>query len=188
MNSTTDQTNGQTGKQTALGSEPTAGLTDNPTITVTVADAAKLLELSAEAVRMRVKRGTLASNKIAGTVYVLLDRANLRTNNQPHERTNNQPNNGPNHRTNDRPNEDLVEGLREQVAAHEEQIRWLRREVERKDAILLRMAERIPELEAPRDAPHGPDTPPGDVGGTETPAGDTDEPRRSWWRRFFGLE
>jgi hypothetical protein len=24
--------------------------------------------------------------------------------------------------------------------------------------------------------------------GTETPAGDTGEPRLSWWRRFFGFE
>src|SRR3712207_7644311 len=40
---------------------------------LTVADAARLLGLSAEAVRMRIKRGTLASEKVGGTVYVLLD-------------------------------------------------------------------------------------------------------------------
>lgn len=172
-------------------------LTVDPTVSVTVADAAKLLGLSAEAVRMRVKRGTLASKKIAGTVYVLLDRTNIGTNDQPDERTNDQRYSGPNRRTNDQPTEDLVEALREQNAAQEEQIRWLRREVERKDAILLRMAERMPELEAPeagsRDAREAPPAPRGDPE-TASPRSDKgtapegyQEPteRRSWLYRFF---
>jgi hypothetical protein len=46
---------------------------ERPTNRVTVADAGRLLGLSAEAVRMRIKRGTLASEKVDGTVYVLLD-------------------------------------------------------------------------------------------------------------------
>jgi hypothetical protein len=40
---------------------------------VTVAEAARMLNLSAEAVRSRVQRGTLDSIKVDGTVYVLLD-------------------------------------------------------------------------------------------------------------------
>jgi hypothetical protein len=44
-----------------------------PTNRLTVADAGRLLGLSAEAVRMRIKRGTLASEEVDGTVYVLLD-------------------------------------------------------------------------------------------------------------------
>ena len=40
---------------------------------VTVAEAAQLLGLSAEAVRSRVQRGTLKSTKVGNTVYVLLD-------------------------------------------------------------------------------------------------------------------
>src|SRR5918998_6205093 len=47
---------------------------------LTVADAAQLLGLSAEAVRMRIKRGTLASEKVGGTVYVLLESNQTRTN------------------------------------------------------------------------------------------------------------
>jgi hypothetical protein len=46
---------------------------ERPTNRVTVADAGRLLGLSAEAVRMRIKRATLASEKVDGTVYVLLD-------------------------------------------------------------------------------------------------------------------
>ena len=45
---------------------------------VTVAEAAQLLSLSAEAVRSRVQRATLRSVKENGTVYVLLDVAQTR--------------------------------------------------------------------------------------------------------------
>jgi hypothetical protein len=38
-----------------------------------VAEAADALGISAEAVRMRVRRGTLRSEHVEGTVYVLLD-------------------------------------------------------------------------------------------------------------------
>src|SRR3712207_4987549 len=48
------------------------GLNEHPTQRVTVAEAARILGTSAEAVRMRVKRGSLKSTKIKNTVYVLL--------------------------------------------------------------------------------------------------------------------
>ena len=47
---------------------------------VTVAQAAELLGLSAEAVRSRLQRGTLASTKENGTVYVLLNTDQARPN------------------------------------------------------------------------------------------------------------
>src|SRR5215218_2128962 len=55
--------------------DSTEGLTSSERTTdrVTVADAARLLGLSAEAVRLRIKRGTLASEKVEGSVYVILD-------------------------------------------------------------------------------------------------------------------
>jgi hypothetical protein len=40
----------------------------------------------------------------------------------------------------------------------EDQIAFLRRELERKDAILLNLTERIPELEAPSEARESPQT------------------------------
>src|SRR5215212_3139064 len=40
---------------------------------LSVAEAAEVLGISAEAVRMRLKRGTLRSEREAGTVYVILD-------------------------------------------------------------------------------------------------------------------
>src|SRR5215212_10274130 len=63
-------TNDQTGEMT----------TEPPTQRVTVAEAARLLGTSAEAVRMRVKRGSLRSTKIKNTVYVLLSPEQARPN------------------------------------------------------------------------------------------------------------
>jgi hypothetical protein len=66
---------------------------------------------------------------------------------------------------------------------------WLRREVERKDAILLRMAKHLPELEAaaePQEAPVS--TSEGQSKGTALAEQQEPSQRRSWWRAFFGLE
>jgi len=75
------------------------------------------------------------------------------------------------------------EHLRQEVEA------W-REEARRKDAILMTMAQRIPELEAaqePREAPVAPSEEA--VKGTATPEQQKpSERRRSWWREFFGLE
>src|SRR5215210_4197801 len=84
--------------------EPTQ--TQQPTKRVTVADAARLLGLSAEAVRMRIKRGTLASEKVEGSVYVLLDADQTRSNTAPPPEHTHEP-------TADQTN--LVEALRSEV-------------------------------------------------------------------------
>src|SRR3954463_10388636 len=58
------------------GQDPPGRETEQPTVHVrrrlTVSQAAEELRISAEAVRSRVKRGTLHSTKEGGTVYVLL--------------------------------------------------------------------------------------------------------------------
>ena len=140
MDRARDPTNGQTADHTA---DQTAG-----PITVTVADAAKLLGLSAEAVRMRVKRGTLASTKAAGTVYVLLE--------QPNGRSNDEPNGRPNARPNDQTNAG-TDGHEALIRNQQDQIEYLRRELgvrneelRRKDHLLAAALERIPELAAPQ--------------------------------------
>ncbi len=95
--------------------------------------AAQLLSISSDAVRKRAKRGTIDyETGEDGRLYVWVDTGE--TTDYP---------------TGDRARDpgardELVEELRDQV-------QFLRRELERKDAILLRMAERIPEIEAPRD-------------------------------------
>ncbi len=143
--------------------------------------AAELLGISSDAVRKRAKRGTIPyETGVDGKLYVWVDEASPgETDDYPDEPT-------------DRDQGDLVAELRDQVA-------FLRRELEAERnahaetrRIAYALAQRVPELASPRDAPQEPrdarETATEDVGGTETPAGDTGEPRRSWWRRFFGFE
>ena len=80
------------------------------------------------------------------------------------------------------------------IRSLEEQIACLQRELERKDAILQNLTERIPQLEAPSEPRESPET------ATETAkeepqraqthsvTGEAEEgvQRRSWWRRMFG--
>jgi hypothetical protein len=185
---TIDSTNNPTSGVHDLAQDSVADL-----MTVTVADAANLLGLSTEAVRMRVKRGTLSSTKIAGTVYVLLE--------QPIEGPNDKSNARPNTRTNERPNPRpnvepprLGTNLREHNADLREQIDHLRRELDtrndelrRKDTIIMAMTQRIPELEASPEAREAHEAA-SDAPGRGTPQKDNvTQEKPSWWRRFFGF-
>lgn len=156
---------------------------------VTVAQAAQLLGLSAEAVRSRVQRETLASTKVDGKVYVLLDPDQARQNNHLSEEQ--KADEG-------RPNEHLSGDQTEFVASLQEQVDWLRREVERKDTLLMTLMQRIPELEGPSEPREEPATPSRDPSNTrvhpqaqrpfsgERPFTEEEPPRRrSWWREFF---
>jgi hypothetical protein len=161
---THEPTSDQTGSPYDRTGDHTAELT-----TVTVA-AAELLGLTTEAVYMRVKRGTLASTKVGGTVYVLLDR--------PNERPNIKPNAGPNSRTIGRPNprpnvepDPAVANLREHNADLRDQVEHLRRELDtrneelrRKDTILMAMTQRIPELDAAPEPRNDPEAASEDIG------------------------
>jgi hypothetical protein len=88
------------------------------------------------------------------------------------------------------PREELVEDLRGQVDYLQGIIETRDRELSEMRRLLAGALERIPEIEAPRDSPPEPrdarETVSEGEPDTETPAGDTGEPRRSWWRRFFG--
>src|SRR5215212_3725528 len=140
---------------------------------VTVAEAAQLLSLSAEAVRSRVQRGTLPSVKEDGTVYVLLDVAQTRPDAaQTDERAGTQTH--------------LSGDQTEFIASLQGQIDWLRREVERKDTLLMTLMQRIPELEAPPEPAKSPETTSEGAGSTATPPEQQEgSERRSWWRRLF---
>src|SRR5919107_2513501 len=193
MDPTRGLTNELTGDLTRPPSNRTGDHTDELT-TVTVADAAELLGLSTEAVRMRVKRGTLASTKVGGTVYVLLDGPNERPNHKPNAR----PNDGPNGRPNPRLNVEttpMVANLREHNADLRDQVEHLRRELDtrneelrRKDTIIMAMTQRIPELDAPQEPQDGPEKAAEHPGRGEMPE-DQREPveRRPWLHRIFGF-
>ena len=189
--------------------------TEQPIQRVTVAEAARLLGTSAEAVRMRVKRGSLRSTKIKNTVYVLLSPEQTRPN-QGQTRGGigsaaNQTSDQARDQTDDRTA--LLESLRSQVEFLQEELKR-REEVHveenrRKDTIIAQLTQRIPELEPQKEATQEPRE--GHVTASESPtassrgewplghegetygtsaqeAEDSLQRRSSWWRRFFGFE
>ena len=177
---------------------------------LTVAQAADALGISANAVRMRVRRGSLPSEKDdEGRVWVLVSE-------DEQESVSDQVSDQ--HATDQQTNE-LTEELREQIAYLKRQVEAEREahaeESRRKDHIIAALVNRIPELEPgappaerpepaqePQDAPqtgsNGPgrvDTPQdqtqpgeGDSGPLwhSTEIAPEDPPRRPWWQRWFG--
>jgi excisionase family DNA binding protein len=177
---------------------------------VPLREAAQLLGVSKDAVRQRIRRGTIRSEKGGdGRVYVFVD-ASV---DDVHEHDRGQR---------DHPAVDLVDELRDRV-------RFLERELERKDAILLNMTEAMKAIAPPapeREAATSTETAPGtreyavtpteqpgrvgpqtEVGAAQEPAESPEIPadeqqgrgpvpdaggpqtgseRVSWWRRVFG--
>ncbi len=133
-------------------------------------EAAKALGISIDAVRMRVRRGTLRSERDGSRVFVILDADQARP--DPDE-------------TND-----LVSVLREQLAEEREARR-------RADTIILQLsqanatlASRVPALEAAtnerREDSIGHDAPSGGYPSTGSPRGDPEnQTSRGWFRRLF---
>ena len=149
---------------------------------VSVYEAADLLGVTVDAIRKRIQRGTIPHERHEdGRVYVLVDEA----------RTLQDKSSKPTSTVQDEVQDDsqvpyLTDELVTELRAQNE---WLRREAERKDAILLRMTERLPELEAaaePREAPVS--TSEEQSKGTAPAEQQEPSQRRVWWRAFFGLE
>src|SRR5918997_2174207 len=153
----------------------------------TVMEAADELGITVDAVRGRIRRGTLASVKLDGVVYVLLD-----TTNREHQNDESATESaGASRQAADESGlvgdeSRLVGDQSELVGDLRGQIDWLRREVERKDTIIMQMAQRIPELEAPPEPRESPQmaSEGADRGVTHL---EPQEPgqRRSWLYRFF---
>ena len=81
-----------------------------------------------------------------------------------------------------------IDSKSETIEDLRDQLDFMRRELERKDAILLRMAERLPAIEAPVEPRDDSETVSPRSDGGVTPE-DNLKPveHRSWWRRFFGF-
>ncbi len=139
---------------------------------VSVREAARLLNTTVEGVRSRIKRGSLDSMRVEGTVYVLLtpdqiDRARPDDQSQPDPTG--------------RPDAALVEELRDRVRSLETQLSGERTANRENRRIIAGLVQRVPELEAapePRES---------DLRASDEPARDGDalQERRSWWRRIF---
>jgi uncharacterized coiled-coil protein SlyX len=140
---------------------------------LTVAQAAGALGISQDAVRKRISRGTIGHDRDeSGRVFVYL---------QASETV---------HKTDqDAAHDDASKTVQDRyIQSLEDQIAFLRRELERKDAILLNLTERIPELEAPSDASTSSETVEEEPERAEPrPAtGEVQEDvQRPWWRRVF---
>jgi hypothetical protein len=148
---------------------------------LTVHDAARRLGISEDAIRMRVKRGTLSADKEGGRLYVLLD---IEPTTEP---------------TTDRTDE-LIEELNDRVHRLEYQLDQEREarteERRRQDTVIAQLsraneeqARTIRQLEAPSEPRESPQT------AREEPARAEPRPdrveaqegaRRPWWRRMFG--
>jgi hypothetical protein len=142
---------------------------------LTVAEAASALGISQDAVRKRIARGTISHDRDeSGRVFVYLS---------PSETV---------HKTDQDTTQDAASKTVQDayIRSLEDQIAFLRRELERKDGILLNLTERIPQLEAPQEAREAPQTveeEPERAAEPRPATGGPQEPvRRPWWRRMFG--
>ncbi len=144
-------------------------------------EASELLRISQHAIRQRIRRNTLASEKTAaGRVYVLLDR-DVEVSGEPSEDPSGEAS-----------GVDPVQMLREHNQMLREQLAEAHAANREHRLIIAGLIQRVPSLEPPQDEPLGPETVSGTTEGTETLTdrvqAETGEPRRSWWRRFFGFE
>jgi hypothetical protein len=188
MRPTSDQNNGQ----------PTTGqATSKPTNQhVTVADAALLLGISEDAVRSRLRRGTLRRETGKdGTVFVVLGTDRQASNQRPtNDRSTDQQADQPttNQATDDtdagggeRYRDELLEVLRDEVSHLRDQLDRERDASAELRRIVAGLVQRVPELEAapePRDAPMTAS----EHAGKGDVTNDQNEPQqRSWWRRIF---
>ncbi len=147
---------------------------------MTVQEAAEVLGTSVDAVRMRVRRGSLESEKEPdGRVYVWLDGDSSET--KP--RLDGEPS-------------ALISAKDETIRVLSEQLESEREARRRADTIIAQLtqanaalAARVPELAAPREPPEASEPVQQGLEGAEprsgTP-GPQEAVQRPWWRRVFG--
>jgi hypothetical protein len=143
---------------------------------LTVQEAAEVLGTSVDAVRSRIRRGSLDSEKGEdGRVFVWLGGDEAGDKPQAEDQG-----------WETRLSEPLIEELRDRVRSLEDQLREERRANEENRRLLAAALERIPAIEAPRESPESPG--PGEPTPTPTDSGARPENQssRPWWRRIFG--
>jgi hypothetical protein len=161
---------------------------------LSVVQAADVLGVTQAAVYKRIQRGTIAHDKDPeGRVFVYLDDSDIPTDKSTDtsHRSTDKSKDGSDAST-DRSMDGSNSGdLIDELRAHNEHLRleveaW-REESRRKDAILMTMAQRIPELEAATEPRERSEQPSEERGDTDTPSGKEEFPQqhRSWLRRFF---
>lgn len=149
---------------------------DYPMDRMTVSEAAEILRVTQSAIRKRIQRGTIPWDKDdEGRIFVYVDSSET------------------SHETGDDRSQDMVSGPSrdELVSELRDQVDFLRRELERKDTLLMSLMQRIPELEPTREPQQAPSRPEDAPVGNEDQAfssrGQREHEKRSWWRQFFGF-
>jgi hypothetical protein len=138
-------------------------------------EAAKTLGVSSEAVRKRVRRGTLASEKQEdGRVLVWVDAGS----DDGYDRGSD---GGYDERVG-RGYDELLEEVRDRVRSLEKQLDEEKEANRENRRIIAGLVQRVPELEAPPETRESPESASEEEGKGEAPQ----EERRSWWRRIFG--
>ncbi len=168
--------------------QPTDRKTDR--LRLTVPEAAKALGISPEAVRNRLSRRTLDSEKVDGTVHVLIDRDMVR---HTDDRPNGTPDDGSADMSGYTARDELVDELKDRIHYLERQVEEEREARRRADTLLARLMDRVPELEAPAPTPVAPETreetaqgSPNGATGPRPPTSPQNGLERPWWRRVFG--
>ena len=155
---------------------------------VTVQEAAKRLGVKDDAIRKRIQRGTLEHDKDPdGRVYVYLDA----TEDESYDGQSGA-------KTQPASQDAIVLAKDETISELRDQVDFLRRELERKDAILMSLTQRVPELGAPawetasserhEDSSGGPARAGEGVGAAPVdrePQNGSDGVRAPWYRRLL---
>jgi len=127
-------------------------------------EAAEVLGTSVDAVRKRIARRTLESEKADGKVYVWLDDGAPQSDSAP-----------------------LISAKDETISVLREQLEAERRAHAEARRIIAGLVERVPALEAPAEPRESPETPSGPAPNrTGPPEPETPTEPRPWWRRVFG--
>jgi hypothetical protein len=157
--------------------------TDRRDRLATVAEAAEVLGITPDAVRSRLRRGTLQRSSErgpVGEVMVVLTAKHSEQGDQSSEQS-----------STDQPTVEtvaLVEVLKDQVAHLQQQLEEAHRANAEHRRLLAAALERIPEIEAPPEAREASQTPSEEPYGTSPQEAEDTLHRheRSWWQRWFG--
>ena len=136
----------------------------------TVAEAAKQLEVTQEAIRARIRRGTIKHERGEdGKTYVYLTEEGTHSQQMGNTVVNGVVN-------------DYITSLKSEIESlKEDRERWIE-EARRKDTIIMALTNRIPELEAPSEATESTVTASEEENRGDVPR---EGQRRPWWRRVF---